>query len=167
MTLHTNITDFQILVKDPALLDNQLSKREAAKAEARVRAWTRKEEAKRAVMHSLLLIEETVLTRCRRYRAQEDNISPRPWCLYQAIIVLWVYGVMTEGLEDEKSPTISTEEYVGRMLSILQGGSPGKVIGANRTRGLIAAMRDVFEGCRWALLEEAHQTLKRLAATQF
>lgn len=163
MTLHTNITDFQLLVKDPALLNNQLSKREVAKAESRIRAWSRKEEeAKRAVMHSLLLIKETVFAG-HRYKAREDNIAPRPWCMYHAIIILWSYGLMTEGPE-ENSPVIGVEEYVGRMLSALQSGHQGKILGANRTKGLVTAMRDAFQGCRWALLEEAYQTFKRLAA---
>ncbi|KFZ23027.1 hypothetical protein V502_02490 [Pseudogymnoascus sp. VKM F-4520 (FW-2644)] len=160
ITLHTNITDFHILAKDSSQLESQLSKREAAKAEARIRAWSRNEGAKQAVNHSLLLVKETIFAG-NRYRAREDNIAPRPWCLYHGILVLWAFGVMTEGAEDENGMGVPAEEYVARMLSVLQ--TNGKIMGANRTKGLIVSARVAFEGCRWALLEEAYQTLGRLA----
>jgi hypothetical protein len=162
ITLHTNITDFHILAKDPTLLENALSRREASEAEARIRSWSRKEEAKRAVTHSLMLVKETVFAGYL-YRAREDNIAARPWCLYHAILVLWAYGVMTEGPEEETGVLVRAEEYAARMLSALQNGLPGKpVIGANRTKGFLCAMVAAFEGCTWALLEEAYQTLRRL-----
>jgi hypothetical protein len=53
------------------------------------------------------------------------------------------------------------------MLNGLMGdGSSGdldQLKGANKTTGLVAAVRDALEGCRWALLEEAKETLGRLS----
>ena len=69
---------------------------------------------------------------------------------------------MVEEASDEALGLIGAEEYVVRMLSGLQRGK-GAVIGANRTRGLISAMADALEGCRWELLEEAYVTLRRLS----
>jgi hypothetical protein len=160
ITLQTNITDFHIIAKDPAKLDNVLLRKEFSKAESRVRAWSGRAEAKEAVSHSLLLVKETVFTG-RRYRAREDNIALRPWCLYHAILVLWAYGLMVEGPSDEVV-LMGAEEYVVRMLSALQRGK-GAVTGAGKTRGLIASMADALEGCRWELLEEAYVTLRRLS----
>jgi hypothetical protein len=76
-------------------------------------------------------------------------------------LILWAYGLITEGTEDENWTCVPAEEYVARMLSISQ--TNGKITGAHRTKGLLVNARDALEGCRWALLEEAYQTLGRLA----
>lgn len=158
ITLHTNITDLHILAKDVSSRETQLLRKEFSKAETRTRDWSRRDEAKEAVDHSLLLVKETVFTG-RRYRAREDNIALRPWCLYHAILVLWAFGLMTEGPSDE---LIGAEEYVVRILSAVQRGK-GSITGANKTRGLISAIADALGGCRWELLEEAYLTLRRLS----
>lgn len=164
VTLHTNLTDFHVLAKDGSGSDTSLSRKEFTKAEGRLREWSRKTESREAVNQALLLVKETVFTG-KRYRARDDNIQLRPWALYHAILVLWAYGLLTEGPSDEGAVLIGAEEYVVRMLSALQRGK-GAVVGASRTRGLLAAMADALEGCRWELLEEAYGTLHRLSGSR-
>jgi hypothetical protein len=161
--LHTNITDCHILAKDPALLDNLLSQKEWSRAEARLKLWSAREEAKRAVSHSLLLVKDTVLNG-KRYLAREDNVAARPWCLYNAILVLWAYGQTVETTEggNADATIIGAEEYLARMLSRLENKQDSAAY-AQRTKGLLMSTRHVFEGCRWELLEEAYQTISRLA----
>jgi hypothetical protein len=165
ITLHASIADIHTLAKDQALLDNLLSKNERLKAEARLKIWSKREEAKRAVCHSLLLVKETVLNG-KRYRAREDNIAARPWCLFNAVLVLWGYGQMVETGEIEEAGDAVTraEEYLARMLIALESKGNSAAY-AKRTRGLILSMRHAFEGCRWELLDEAYQILGRLSGT--
>jgi len=161
ITIHTNVVDFNIVAGAPSLLGSLLSKNDKARANNRVRAWSERPESRKAVYHSLLLVQETVFT-SRTYRAWEDNIQLRPWCLYHATLVLWAYGYMREGVADETSGVMGAEEYLVRMLTSLTGGDESPIVGANRTTGLIQTVRNCLEGCRWELLEEAYVTLGRL-----
>jgi hypothetical protein len=47
-------------------------------------------------------VQETVFSG-RRYRAAEDNIALRPWCLYHATLVLWAYGRVVEEAEMQET----------------------------------------------------------------
>lgn len=161
ITLHVNITDFHVITKRPPSLDNMLLRKEFSKAQSRICGWSQTNEARETVNHSLLLVKETVFAG-KRYRAREDIIALRPWCLYLAVLVLWAYGSMVDEDSDEGLGLLGAEEYIVRMLSGLQRGK-GAVTGANRTRGLLSAMADALEGCRWELLEEAYVTLRRLS----
>lgn len=91
-----------------------------------------------------------------RYRASEDNIALRPWCLYYATLVLWSYGILTEGHAGEVK--IGAEEYLVHMLSGLMGDI-SHLRGTKRTRGLLITVRDALADCRWELLQEAHRTV--------
>lgn len=163
ITLHSNIVDFHILARDPALLDNPLSKREWTKAETRLKAWSRRQETKQAVLNSLLLIKETVLTG-KRYVAREDNVAARPWCLYIAILLLWCYGQTVEGDPETADSTLPAEEYLARMLTELEnGGDVARY--AKKTRGLTWSMKYAFKECRWELLQEAYKSLCQLSGT--
>jgi hypothetical protein len=97
------------------------------------------------------------------YQAREDNIAPRPWCLYIAVLVLWIYGMITEGELRNGADNAKAEEYIIRMTSALQRGLKSPV-GANQTAGLISAVRAALKGCRWELLQEAHHVLGRLSS---
>jgi hypothetical protein len=119
-----------------------------------------------------------------RYAAAEDTIILKPWVLYNTTLVLWAYGAIREGADDSRClgengngngrpggkehahGQWTAEEYLAQMLNGLMGdgssGDYGQLKGANRTTGLVTAVRDALEGCRWALLEEAKETLDRL-----
>lgn len=163
ITLYTNMVDIHILAKDPVLLNNSLSKKEWDRAKVRLKGWSHREEARHAIYHSLLLVKEAALNG-KRYYAREDNVAVRPWCLFNAIMVLWCYGEMIDLLCNNISAVFGAEEYFARMLNALE--SKGDVSAyASRTRGLLLLLSSAFEGCRWELLEEAHQTLVRLSIT--
>jgi hypothetical protein len=100
----------------------------------------------------------------RRYLAREDNVAPRPWCLYIAVLTLWVYGLITEGPAPDDEITAGAEEYMIRMTRAMQQTNPTRPIigGTNQIAGLIRAVRDALTGCRWELLQEAHLVLRRL-----
>ena len=159
ITIYTNIIDIHIIAGAPSLLGNLLSANDKAKANIRIRAWSEKPEARKALNHSLLLIQETLFTG-RPYRASEDNISLRPWCLYHATLVIWAYGFVTEGKPSNAIPYIGAEGFLVRMRTALAG--PGELKGANRTRGLIFTVRESLRDCRWQLLQEAFATLGNL-----
>lgn len=159
IALHAHLTDFLAITKDRALLENPLIKRDYIKAEARVVSWSKTEEAKQSIYHSLLLVKETMFMG-QRYCAREDNIVLRPWSLYHAVLVLWAYGNIT-GPERDATSAVSAEEYVVRMLNALRLGND-LTSEANKTRGLICAVRDALKACRWELLEEAYMTLQEL-----
>lgn len=95
VAIHTNIIDFHIVAGAPPLLGSTLSRNDCVKAKARVCAWSKRPEAKKALYHCLRLVQDTVFTG-GRYRASEDNIALRSWCLYHATLVLWAYGYMVE-----------------------------------------------------------------------
>ena len=134
ITIYTSIIDIHIIAGAPSLLGNLLSSNDKAKANIRIRAWSEKPEARKALSHSLLLIQETLFTG-RPYRASEDNISLRPWCLYHATLVIWAYGFVTDSYKSSNTiNNIGAEEFLVRMRSGLAG--PGELKGANQTRGV-------------------------------
>ena len=163
ITLYTNIADIHVFAKNPILLENHLLRKQYIKAEGRLHSWSKTAEARKAVIHSLLMVKETMFSR-RHYRAREDNIAPRPWCLFQAILVLWTFGVMAGGPADEANTILGAEEYVVQVMSSLQNGN-STIMGVNKTKGLLLAMREALEGARWALLQEAYVTLGTLIDT--
>ncbi|KAL3483287.1 fungal-specific transcription factor domain-containing protein [Aspergillus germanicus] len=192
VSIHVSLVDFHILAGAPHLATSSgpcaargRDSAQFSRAYKRISAWAHHRNAKRALSHCLLLIQETMFTRTR-YVAAEDTIILKPWVLYNTTLVLWAYGAIREGADDighpaengngngdgrlggqEQGPGQWTaEEYLAQMLNGLMGdgasGDPGQLKGANRTTGLVAAVRDALEGCRWALLEEAKETLGRL-----
>lgn len=156
--INVQLTDFHTFVGAPSLVSNSITKDEYEKARSRLKAWSQTSGAKRALSHCVLLIQETMFTR-KRYRAADDNIALRPWCLYHASLVLWTYGVMTEGLPSGNK--FGAEEYLVHMLSGLRG-DPDELGGKNQTSGLLSTVREALSDCRWELLQEAHATLGRL-----
>lgn len=128
----------------------------------RIEQWRAKSIAKRTLSQCLLLIQETMFTR-KQYKASEDNIALRPWCLYHATLIVWAYGVLTVGTTP--APALSAEEYLVHMLNGLLVGD-GQVAIAHRTSGLIDTVRKSLRGCRWELLQEAHITLGNLIDTK-
>jgi hypothetical protein len=157
--IHVSLVDFHTFVGAPSLVSSITTKDEYEKARTRLKAWSQTNgNTKRALSHCVLLIQETMFTR-KRYRAAEDNIALRPWCLYHASLVLWTYGVMTEGLAT--TSRLGAEEYLVHMLSGLMG-DPNELNDKNQTCGLLSTVRESLVGCRWQLLQEAHATLGRL-----
>jgi hypothetical protein len=162
LTIYTSIIDIHIVAGAPSLLGILLSTNDKAKADVRIRAWSENIESRKALSHSLLLIQETLFTG-KPYRASEDNISLRPWCLYHATLVAWAFGYMNEGKPTNAIPAMGAEEYLVRMRTALASSGDLKPIkGANRTRNLILTVRESFRDCRWELLQEAYSTLGRL-----
>lgn len=94
----------------------------------------------------------------KRYLAREDNVAPRPWCLYIAMLTLWVRGLVTD---DTAS---GAEEYMIRMTRAMLQANQTKndFSGTKQIVGLIRAVRDALMGCRWGFLQEAHLVLRRL-----
>lgn len=162
VAIYTDIADIHILAGAPSLLGSLLSEADRLKATARVRVWSESHEAKRALYHCLLLSQETVFTG-QQYKASQDNIALRPWALYHAALILWAYGFMAgekEGHRQRKS--CSAEEYLVRMLMLLRNDSEEIGHVAQQTGELLQAVRESLEGCRWELLQEAHETLGKL-----
>lgn len=171
--IHVSLLDFHILAGAPNLATGDRAQRESTqftRAYKRISEWACHRNAKRALSHCLLLIQETMFTRSR-YVAAEDNIILRPWVLYNTTLVLWAYGAIVDGPEEVGGHRRSrnsfcqwtAEEYLGHMLNGLMGdGDLSQLRGTNRTTGLITAVRIALEGCRWELLEEAKETLSRI-----
>lgn len=162
ITIYTSIIDIHVVAGAPSLLGILLSANDKAKADIRIRAWSENTEARKALIHSLLLIQETIFTG-KPYLASEDNISLRPWCLYHATLVAWAFGYMNEGTLTNATPAMGAEEYLVRMRTALASNEDLKPIkGANRSRNLLLTVRESFRDCRWELLQEAYTTLGRL-----
>ena len=68
ITIYMSIIDIYIIAGAPSLLEVLLSPNDKARADTHIR------EARKALNHSLLLIQESLFTG-RPYRASEDNIS--------------------------------------------------------------------------------------------
>ncbi|KAL3465896.1 fungal-specific transcription factor domain-containing protein [Aspergillus heterothallicus] len=166
ITLHISVIDIHTMALDPERLENPVARANYEKTKARMQRWCFSDSAREAFRHALLLVQETMFSSGSLYRARDDRIAPRPWCLYIAVLMLWVYGVITEGeLPDGGGGgggKTSAEEYVIRMTGALQRGLVSTA-GANRTAGLIRATREALSGCRWELLEEANTVLARLS----
>lgn len=158
ITIHVNLIDFHVFAGAPSLTGSSVTRNEYAEAKKRIRSWSEQSIAKKTLSQCVLLIQETMFTR-RQYKASEDNIALRPWCLYHATLVLWTYGIMTEGKSYE--PMLGAEEYLVHMLSGLMGDLD-QIHGTNRTSGLLETVRDSLSGCRWELLQEAYSTLSKL-----
>jgi hypothetical protein len=178
ITLHVSVIDIHTLAMDPAFLSRpsfphvdpstsfaNTNNITASKALTRLQRWVLTDSARSACRYALLLIQETMFSG-KHYLAREDNVAPRPWCLYIAVLTLWVYGVVTEGPGPASDGDMvnSAEEYMIKMTRAMQEVSPAKPIvrGANRIVGLIRAVRDALAWCRWELLQEAHLVLRRL-----
>ncbi|OJJ48597.1 hypothetical protein ASPZODRAFT_150792 [Penicilliopsis zonata CBS 506.65] len=170
VAIYTDITDMHVLAGTPSLPGSFLSEADVAGATTRVRAWSKKPEARRALYHCLLLIQEVLFTGTH-YRASYDSISLRPWSLYRATLVLWAYGYMYSFSPSSSSREIrlpdrpvpySAEEYLIRMLMLLRNETEDISSVATQTEQLLQAVRESLEGCRWELLQEAYDTLGRL-----
>ncbi|KAJ5777441.1 hypothetical protein N7520_000687 [Penicillium odoratum] len=160
ITLHVSMVDLLTLAMDPDHLGSAHARSTYDEAKARMSAWATTKSAREAVRYSLLLVQETMFSG-HRYRASDDNIAPRPWCLYVAALTLWMYGVMTEGPASPEIEESKAEEYLIQMTRALKGGQMDYVE-ANQTAGLMRAVRDALENCRWELLQDAHEILGRL-----
>ncbi|KEF61513.1 uncharacterized protein A1O9_03080 [Exophiala aquamarina CBS 119918] len=158
ITIHVNLIDFHTFARAPSLMGNRTSSNEYSRARRRIEQWRAKSIAKRTLSQCLLLIQETMFTR-KQYKASEDNIALRPWCLYHATLIVWAYGVLSSGTS--QAPFLSAEEYLIHMLNGLLVGD-GQIALANRTSGLIDTVRNSLRDCRWELLQEAHVTLGNL-----
>jgi Fungal specific transcription factor domain len=170
VAIYTEINDIHILAGAPSLLGSLLSANDRLRATARVRAWSERQESKKAIYHCLLLIQESIFTG-QVYRATKDNIALRPWAIYHASLILWAYGAMSrernqthQGQEERIS--CSAEEYLVRMLMLLRHDSADIDLIAQETSELLQAVRESFEGCRWELLQEAYDTLGRLIGNE-
>lgn len=177
VSIHVSLVDCHILAGAPNLATGVRTEHDSvqwARAYERVSKWAHHPNVKRPLSHCLLLIQETMFTRAR-YVAAEDSIILKPWVLYNTTLVLWAYGAVVCGARESpglaQDHTIdngthkwSAEEYLSHMLNGLMGdGDLSQLPGTNRTSGLITAVRLALEGCRWELLEEARETLQRIA----
>lgn len=156
VTIYVNLIDFHTFAGAPSLTGST-TRHEYAKAKRRIQFWCERPSAKRTLSHCILLIQETMFTR-RRYRASEDNIALRPWCLYHATLILWAFGILTEGKSAER---VSAEDYLVHMLSGLMDHHH-QLKGTNRTLGLLTVVKESLSDCRWELLQEACTTLGKL-----
>ncbi|KIW10640.1 hypothetical protein PV08_11604 [Exophiala spinifera] len=156
VTIYVNLIDFHTFAGAPSLTGST-TRHEYAKAKRRIQVWCERPSAKRTLSHCILLIQETMFTR-RRYRASEDNIALRPWCLYHATLILWAFGILTEGKSSER---VSAEDYLVHMLSGLMDHHH-RLKGTNRTLGLLTVVKESLSDCRWELLQEACTTLGKL-----
>jgi hypothetical protein len=156
VTIYVNLIDFHTFAGAPSLTGGT-TRHEYAKAKRRIQVWCERPSAKRTLSHCILLIQETMFTR-KRYRASEDNIALRPWCLYHATLILWAFGILTEGKSAEM---ISAEDYLVHMLSGLMDHH-SQLKGTNRTLGLLTVVKESLSACRWELLQEACTTLGKL-----
>lgn len=162
VAIYTDVTDLHILAGAPSLLGNLPSEPDLISATARVETWGEKPETKRALYHSLLLIQEILFTG-KQYQASQDNISLRPWSLYHAVLILWAYGFMAERKAKPTHETsLTAEEYLVQMLMLIHNDEDISDV-SQQTGELLLAVRDCLDGCRWELLQEAHVTLGRLA----
>ncbi|KIV80653.1 hypothetical protein PV11_08139 [Exophiala sideris] len=157
VTIYVNLIDFHTFAGAPSLTGSSTTRNEYTKAKRRVQMWCERPTARRTLSHCILLIQETMFSR-NQYRASQDNIALRPWCLYHATLILWAFGILTEGKSAEK---ITAEDYLVHMLSGLMDHHT-QLKGTNRTLGLISVVKESLSDCRWELLQEACTTLGKL-----
>ncbi|ETN46402.1 uncharacterized protein HMPREF1541_00586 [Cyphellophora europaea CBS 101466] len=164
IVLHVNLIDFHVLAGAltgaPSLTGSERTAAEYARSKHRIEHWTKKPVAKRTLSHCFMLVQETLFSR-RQYQAAEDNIALRPWCLYNATLIIWSWGMLTQG--KSSMPILSAEEYITHMMSSLRSAVGSQSLpGANRTDGLVVSVRRSLANCRWELLQEAFVTLGKL-----
>ncbi|KAJ6031054.1 hypothetical protein N7540_001786 [Penicillium herquei] len=164
ITLHVKVTDLLTLAKEHKHVLGLQTSENYTQARARMYAWASSDSAREAVGFSLLLVRETMFSG-QPYRAQEDRIAPRPWCLYIAVLTLWAYGEMkqdtcTSNQDNYRGAT--AEEYMIQMTQSLERGFKDP-IQVNDMVGLLGATRDALANCRWELLQEACQVLENLS----
>lgn len=173
VSIHVSLLDFHILAGAPNLATGVRAQPESTqfvRAYKRISDWACHRNARRTLSHCLLLIQETMFTRTR-YMAAGDNILLKPWVLYNMTLVLWAYGAITSCVEAPRGEGASrnvrhwsAEEYLAHMLNGLMGDDDlAQLQGRNRTAGLVLAVRNALDGCRWELLEEAKETLARIS----
>ncbi|KAL1960689.1 hypothetical protein VTO42DRAFT_6519 [Malbranchea cinnamomea] len=164
VAIYTNMIDFHTVAGAPPLLGTVVSRHDYVKARTHVSEWSKKPESKKAVYHCLRLIHDTMFTG-QTYRASNDNIALRPWCLYHATLVVWAYGQMVaesnaKNGKKKKNPRKSTnanrtmavraKDYLTRMLFLLQGS-------VDSNGGMSRKKNGTFSKDS-ALWETAHQT---------
>jgi hypothetical protein len=86
--LHVNLIDFHVftgaLAGSPSLTGNDITPAAFTRAQQRIQHWVAKPVAKKTLSHCFMMIQETLFSR-HQYRAAEDNIALRPWCLYNGM----------------------------------------------------------------------------------
>ncbi|KAJ5711763.1 hypothetical protein N7488_005919 [Penicillium malachiteum] len=164
ITLHVKVTDLLILAKEHSYVTSLQTSEKYTQARGRMSEWALSDSAREAVKFSLLLVRETMFSG-QPYRAQEDRIAPRPWCLYIAVLTLWAYGEMKQHdclPNQDNSREATAEEYMIHMTQALEGGFKHPVQ-MNDVVGLLGATRDALANCRWELLQEACHVLENLS----
>ena len=168
ISIYANLVDIQIVAQATSLRGRRLSPGDRSRATARIYTWFHDPSAKVALREALELIRDTVFDG-QRYRASEDIIAVRPWCLYQATLLCWVYTQLasstqvggTASMTNASSRMIPAHEYLVRLLASLESGDLG-FSEVQKSQGFVSVIRDCLRGCRWELLNEAYDTLGRL-----
>ncbi|KAJ5703892.1 hypothetical protein N7493_011030 [Penicillium malachiteum] len=164
ITLHVKVIDLLILAKDHNHVSSLQTSEKYTQARGRMYDWASSDSAREAVKFSLLLVRETMFSG-QPYRAQEDRIAPRPWCLYIAVLTLWAYGEIKQDncpSNQDNSREATAEEYMIQMTQALESGLKDCVQVAD-VAGLLGATRGALANCRWELLQEACQVLENLS----
>ncbi|KAJ5614497.1 hypothetical protein N7528_008151 [Penicillium herquei] len=164
ITLHVKVTDLLTLAKEHKHVASLQTSEKSIQARGRMYEWASSDSACEAVRFSLLLVRETMFSG-QPYRAQEDRIAPRPWCLYIAVLTLWAYGEMKQSdclPNQDNSREATAEEYMIRMTEALERGLKDPIQGTDVV-GLLGATRDALANCRWELLQEACHVLENLS----
>lgn len=95
---------------------------------------------------------------------RKDNVASRAWCLYIAVLTIWVRRLVTDDPASDSDTTSGAEECMIRMTRAMHHANQTKnnIGGTKQIVGLIRAVRDALMGRRWELLQEANLVLRRL-----
>ncbi|KAH6667719.1 hypothetical protein B0J14DRAFT_619825 [Halenospora varia] len=174
---HVDIVDCQIFAGAKRVLGRHINSQDLNGAQCRIDKWAPTAKARDATWHALrflysvLIPEEAVALAVYagyddppfEYSAQDDVVLNRPWVMYFAALIVWCYGYALEGPANSPVPAANDfKEQVRDMRVYLRklGGLPSpedlkSMRGFNGCRGMLMALRTVFEKSRWELLHEA------------
>lgn len=132
-----------------------------------VSAWASSSSAPSCVKHALLLIQDVLFSSQEPYRALNDKIALRPWCLFLCTAIVYAYHLSLHGenpdLPCDDTGGQMTEQYITSRIHALNSAHPDtEFINADldykRTGGiksLFYTVKESLRECKWELLQNA------------
>ncbi|EXJ89454.1 hypothetical protein A1O3_02521 [Capronia epimyces CBS 606.96] len=166
ITMHCHLYHVHVFSGAPSLLGNTITGTDYTKATEYLKLWFASKHSRTALYHSLSLVQDHLFARqqCREF---DKNIAVRPWCLYSATLVIWVYSSLEysanarEDAREDVPDNLSLELYIPAMIQHVC--KEGSTIRMKQTKDLLNMVRVHLQHYQWELLQEACITLGRLA----
>ena len=191
MSLHINITDCQVSAGVGRALGREVTPPGREKIRRQLREWAPTPQGRHAAWHARRFLAQVLTPGERRpvlqhgapppppsppsptleYRARDDPVFHRPWTVFYAALVVWLFGYTLDGAVAESTPVPATPEEQRcdarrflRAMDVPDAEALEKVGGRNECVGLLGVVREGFRTSRWELLREAGETLELCGA---